>query len=420
MESDLGVLAALVLVYAVVSNPLKRTPITPSMVFVGFGLIAGPTALGLIQFDLESEAIRILTEATLVLVLFTDAARIDLRVLARDIKLPARLLALGLPLTIAAGTGVAYLVFDDLSLAEAALLGTILAPTDAALGQVVVSSSRVPVRIRTALNVESGLNDGIALPAITMLLALVVVEEDLEPAGFWIEFVSRQIGFGVLIGAACGLIGGWLIDRASTRGRIDGVFRQLATLAIAGAAYSFSTTVDGNGFIAAFSAGIALGWIIEGACEDLLDFSEDEGQLLSLLTMCVFGSVLAAPLLDELTWQIALYVVASLTVVRMIPVAVALVGSGLRWDTVVFIGWFGPRGLASIVFGLVVLEEADVGGSSTIITTVMMTVLVSVFAHGATALPGVSWFEGRTASLNPTDSEMLESTPLPTRIPPID
>ena len=407
--TDVAVIAVFVLLYGTVSTRVTRVGLTPTIVFVAFGIVAGSSGLDWIELDLEEEGVRLLAEATLILVLFTDAARIDLRALRRQYQLPARLLGIGLPLTIAAGGLVALVVLDQLEFWEAFLVGAILAPTDAALGQIVVTSPRLPVRVRQTLNVESGLNDGIALPVITIFLALAAVEEDIESTSFWVEFIAKQIGFGVLVGVVGGAVGMRLIDIASRREWITGVSRQLSTLAVAVGAYAVASTIDGNGFIAAFTAGIAAGGVARHHCEDVFNFTEDEGELLTLLTFLIFGAAFAGPALDELSWEIAVYAVASLTAVRMVPVAIGLLGTGLRPATVGFLGWFGPRGLASIVFGLLILEEADLAGGDFAFLVVTWTVLLSVVAHGLTAMPLTNRYADSHQEMAGEDADMAES-----------
>jgi NhaP-type Na+/H+ or K+/H+ antiporter len=408
---DLLVVAVFVVAYGLVSGRLEGTPVTPPMLFVGFGLLAGPPALGLVELDLDNEAVRVLAEATLVLVLFTDAARIDLRVLRREYHLPARLLGIGLPLTVLAGTLAAVVLFDGLELWEAAVLAAVLAPTDAALGQVVVTSPEVPLRVRQGLNVESGLNDGLALPAVTVLVAAAASAEDLGGPGSWGVFAAEQVGYGVLVGVLVGTVGGRLIDAAARRGWMSEAFRQVATLAVAAAAYALSETVGGNGFIAAFTAGLAFGTVARGICQSVYDFTEEEGQLLTLLTFLVFGVAVVGPRLDELTWQVAAYAVLSLTVVRMLPVALSLLGSRMRADTVLFLGWFGPRGLASILFGLLVVEESGVAGADTIFLVMGWTVLLSVLSHGVTAAPLARRYARRIAAHRTSRPAMPEVGP---------
>ena len=403
-----------VLGFAMVSGRLTMAPLTAPMVFTTIGLVVGVGGLGWFDLDLRGEAVSVLVEATLVLVLFTDAIRIDLGALRREALLPGRLLGLGMPLTVLAGTGVALLVVPELGLAEAALLAAVLAPTDAALGQAVVSDRRLPARVRQALNVESGLNDGIAVPVVTVLLAAVVAEE-VGGASDWATLAAQQVGFGVAVGLAVGLLGGWLLDRRVEAGAVEGVYRQLAALSIAACAYALSSVLDGNGFIAAFVAGLAFGRVARRQCSGVQDFSEDEGELLSAVTFLIFGAVVIGPALDQLSWRVAIYVVCSLTVVRMVPVLLALLGSGTRWRTRLFLGWFGPRGLASILFAVLVADGTDSASGETIFTIAAWTVLVSVFAHGVTAAPWAGHL-GRYLKDQPVPGHEMGPAPeLPTR-----
>ncbi|MGI9647376.1 MAG: cation:proton antiporter [Acidimicrobiia bacterium] len=391
---QIALVAGFVLAYSLVSRRLETTLVTGPMVFVGFGLLIGSAGFNIVDIGMQEGAVRVLAEATLVLLLFTDAIRIDLRLLRRQLQLPARLLGLGLPLTLIAGTILAALLFSDLSFWEAALLAAILSPTDAALGQAVVANPRVPARIRQALNVESGLNDGIMLPVITLVLALAAADGNLETPGHWVAFATKQIGFGVLAGAGAGYLGGRLVREFAGRDWMQGAFRQLATLATGVGTFALAEAIGGNGFVAAFVAGLAFGAAARDYCEGIYDFVEDEGQLLALLTFLFFGVSLAGPALDDLTWQIAIYALLSLTAIRMIPVAISLIGADLKAPTIGFIGWFGPRGLASIVFGLSILEEAELPVGNDLFLTVTWTVLLSVALHGASSV----WLSQRYGS----------------------
>lgn len=413
--AELLVLATAIFGYALVSERLAMSPLTAPMVFTTVGLVAGTAGLGWFDLGIEGEAVSVLVEATLVLVLFTDAIRIDLRALRRESWLPARLLGIGLPLSLVFGTLLALAVLPDLMVAEAALLAAILAPTDAALGQAVVSDPRLPVRLRQGLNVESGLNDGIVLPAVTVLLAVAAAEDNGGGFATWGDFAARQVGFGVAVGIVAGVAGGRLLQRRSVAGRVEGIYRQLATIAVAVAAFAGAQLLDGNGFIAAFTAGLAFGGVAREQCKGVQDFTEDEGELLTAITFTVFGAVLAGPLLDELSWRIAVYVVLSLTVVRMIPVLLALWRSGTLLETRLFAGWFGPRGLASILFALLVAEELDGSGADLVVRVVMWTVLVSVYAHGVTASPWANRLSRRLAQSADTQPEMGPAPELPTR-----
>lgn len=383
----IAALAAVILGYALVSKRLAGWSVSGPLVFVMAGIVLGPSALGIVGGDFDEGGVELLAKATLILILFVDATRIDLRVLRKQLAIPARMLGVGLPLTVITGALIGAVVLSDLTVLEAALVAAILAPTDAALSQAVVSDKRVPVRIRQGLNVESGLNDGLMLPVIAILTAFAGSNSGLESTSHWVEFVSRQVGFGVLFGVAVGAAGGLALDYFVKRGWVEGALRQIGTLAIAVGAFAVAEIVEGNGFVAAFVAGLAFGYVAKDHCETAADFTDDEGQLLALLTFLFFGALLVGPRVDELTFQIAAYALLSLTVIRMIPVAVSLIGMRLEAPTIGFLGWFGPRGLASILFGLFVVENAELAGSETILVVVTWTVLASVVLHGVTAVP---------------------------------
>src|SRR5215211_1070198 len=300
------VLAAVVFVFGLVSHRLEGTVLTAPLVFVAAGVILGPAGLGLVEFGLGEHAVLLLGEIALAIVLFTDAAGINLSALRQDEGVPLRLLGIGMPLTIVLGTLVAALLLTDLTFWEAAIVGTVLAPTDAALGQAVVSNPRVPVRVRQALNVEAGLNDGLSVPFLALFLTLAVAEEELQPASYWIRFALEQVGLGVLVGVGVGLAGGWLVSRASKTGWMTDSFQHLAFLALALIAWALADQIGGNGFIAAFVGGLAVGPSVEFVGERLIRFTEAEGQLLDLSVFFIFG-VLLIGLIQPLSWEVALY-----------------------------------------------------------------------------------------------------------------
>ena len=406
------VVAGLFVAYALVSRRLDRWSVSGPLVFTAVGVLLGPPALGVIGGRFDEGAVELLAEATLVVLLFGDATRIDLRVLRPQVRLPARMLGIGLPLTLAAGTAVTALVIDGLSLAEAAVVAAVLTPTDAALGQAVVGNPRVPVKVRQALNVESGLNDGLMLPAITVLTALAAADAGLESPGFWVGFAARQIGFGVLVGVAIGAVGGWVLDHYASRGWVEGAMRQIAVLALAVAAFAGAEAVDGNGFVAAFVGGMAFGYVAGERCADAADFTEDEGQLLSLLTFLFFGALLLGPRLDDLSLPVALCAVASLTLVRVVPVILSLLGEGLAWPTMGYLAWFGPRGLASILFGISVVEEIGEANGDLVLDVVAWTVAGSIVAHGLSAGPAADryadWFDRQDESIPMPEAELVD------------
>ena len=391
-------IALFVLGYGLVSKRLEGTMVTPPMVFVVLGLLFGGGSLESLGMDADQRVIHVLAELTLVLVLFGDAARIDLRVLRDEFGLPVRLLGVGLPLTILAGALIGKLVLPNLTWLEAAALGAILAPTDAALGQAVVSAPSVPLRIRQALNVESGLNDGIALPVVLIFAALASMGGgEGRSAADWVQFAALQVTLGPLAGVAVAWIGGRLITWSDSREWMDGRFARLAGISLALLSFASAELIGGNGFIAAFVAGMTLGNSQRGKCEYLYSFLEAEGQLLALLVFLLLGLSFAWPTLAESDANMWLYAGLSLTVVRMVPVAISMIGSALRPPSVLFLGWFGPRGLASLLFAILILEEAALPHGQLVFNVVILTVLGSVFAHGMSAAPAATWY-GKLAS----------------------
>jgi sodium/hydrogen antiporter len=412
---DLAILAIVVFALGLVSRRLDGTVVTPPIVFVAAGIVFGPAVLGLVEFGLDTHTVLLVSEIALSLVLFTDAASINLSVLRQNEGLPLRLLGIGMPLTIALGTASAALLLTDLTFWEAAIVGTVLAPTDAALGEAVVSNPRVPIRVRQALNVEAGLNDGLSIPFLALFLTLAVAEEELQPASYWIRFALEQVGLGILVGVGVGLVGGWLVNWASKREWMTGSFRRLALLALALIAWALADQIGGNGFIAAFVGGLAVGPTVERVGEQLIRFTEAEGQLLNLSVFFIFG-VLVIGLIQPLSWEVAVYALLSLTVIRMLPVALSLLGTHLRGVSVLFMGWFGPRGLASIVLGLVVVAEAPlIAGRDEMGVVVALTVLLSVLLHGVSAAPLSTAYAHRVEKMAPDAQENKGAVVAPTR-----
>ncbi|HEY4277078.1 MAG TPA: cation:proton antiporter [Conexibacter sp.] len=388
MEWALAIISATLLLVALGSSKLVGTPFTPAMVFVAVGVVVGPLVLDEVHLSSSGETARTLAEATLALVLFADASSVDLRKLRRDPQVPVRLLAIGLPLTIVAGALAAILLFGQLTVTEALVLAVLLAPTDAALGQAVVTNEKVPARIRRALNVESGLNDGICVPLLLIVLATAETESHVESGGDALRIVFEEIGYGVAAGVAVGGLAALVLVQASRRGLVSPAWRQAVPLASAFLAYGIAAPLGGSGFIAAFVAGMAFGHLVRREAAALTVLSEEVGQLLNGVTFTVFGATLLGPALEHVSWQVLAYAVLSLTLVRMIPVALSLVGTAhASAPTVGFLGWFGPRGLASIVFAVIVVEESNLPHVATILVTTYVTIGLSVLLHGLTAAP---------------------------------
>lgn len=410
-----AIIALFVLAFGAISKRISTTMITPPMLFAAFGIVLGGMGLGLIEVDPENHFIILLAEITLVLVLFTDASRIDFALLKKEHNIPIRLLGIGLPLTMLAGTGLGWLFFPEMSLFELLVLGIILAPTDAALGQAVVSSEKMPVRIRQALNVESGLNDGLALPALLFFACLAATTHQASNENFLVVALL-QITLGPLAGIIIGFLGARLVVWGHKGGWMNESFRELSSLAVALLAFSGAELIHGNGFLAAFCAGIAMGNTMRRLGDDLTEFTEAEGQLLTLLTFMFFGAIMLPLAMDHMQWQIVVYALLSLTVVRMLPVAVSLIGSKLKMPTVLFLGWFGPRGVASIIYVLVVLEFLHENPHrETLFNVAMVTVLLSIIAHGLTAWPGVSYYAKRFAAKDKAE-EMKQVKEMPVRV----
>jgi sodium/hydrogen antiporter len=384
--SDLAIVAALVFAWATLSARLERLDVTAPITFVAAGLLLTHGPLAPLGFTPPPELVRALAESTLVLVLFTDASRVGLRDLRTDMGTCLRLLLVGLPLTIGLGTLLAIpLVGGGIWLAL--LVGAALAPTDAALGAAMMDNPAVPERIRRLINVESGLNDGIATPFV--MVAVVGAESGGHAAGLGTSPLGAvaELALGVLTGVVVGGAGGLLVKVAGERGWVAGSFAGSAVLALAVCAYACALALHGNGFIAAFTGGLAFGAVGGQRDKALLPFVEETSALLSLLVWLAFGALAVAPAFSDLTWQAVVYAVLSLTVIRMVPVAVALTGARLGRTATIFIGWFGPRGLATVVFALIALEDLGEQAARPAITVLAITVLLSVLAHGATADP---------------------------------
>jgi NhaP-type Na+/H+ or K+/H+ antiporter len=392
---SLAVVASVVVAYALVSRRLDRTPVTAGIFFLSAGLLFGSKGLDWLDLGARSETVRVLAEATLTLVLFADASRIDLGALRREYVVPARLLGIGLPLTIAAGCALAAGILGTLSFGEALILAIILAPTDAALGQAVVTDQRLPSRIRQGLNVESGLNDGICVPLLFIALAISEAEANTTSTHGALKLVAESIGYGLLFGVLCGLFGAVLLRFARSHDLVEGSWLQVIPVGTAALSYGLAAPLGGSGFIAAFVAGLTFG-AFRGAQEHTTRLLEEFGGLANAVTFIVFGAAFVGPVLAGLTWAAAIYGVLSLTAIRMLPVAAAFLGTRARPQTMAFAGWFGPRGLASIVFTVIVLDEADLPGVATITVVVVFTIVLSVYAHGLSAQPlvnrYVSWF----------------------------
>ena len=415
MHWQLVTLALILLGFAAISRRIEGTTVTAPMVFTAAGLVVGVDALGLIDPEATGLEVEVLAEATLAVVLFSDASRIDLTALRRTLHIPARLLGIGLPLTILAGFGVALLVLPDLAWPEALLVAIVLAPTDAALGQVVVTSKRLPVRIRQSLNVEAGLNDGICVPLFLIALAVALAEEGAIGHGHAVQLVFEKIGYGVLVGVLAGTVAAAVVVHGTARRLVDDTWLQVVPVAGALLAFTLAEEIGGSGFIAAFVGGMTFGGMRRHRGGNVSHLIEQTGTVLAAVTFVLFGAVLLGPAIRDLTWEIVLYAVLSLTLIRMVPVAISMLGTGARRPTVAFLGWFEARGAASIVFALLVLAEEGLPHENAVITTAFVTVGLSVLAHGVTAAPLATryadWHDARGAETPVESGDEEEELP---------
>ena len=399
---------------ALFSRRLAPTVVSGPMVLVAAGLASGPLGLGLLDNSQDAEAVRLLLEVALVAVLFTDAAGVRWADLRRDDTLPLRLLGLGLPLTMVLGTVCAWALLPGFTVWELALVAVILAPTDAALGQPAITDPRVPAAVRQGLNVESGLNDGIALPFFVVLLAAATGDTESAGAG---EVFALALGLSTAIGLAAGGLGARLLAWSTVRDWVSEEWRRVPALAVAALGYAVTVSLGGSGFITAWVAGLAFGIVwrqtVPAAAaatagpRSVVGLSEELGDLLASLSFFVFGAVLLGPALSAIDWRTGLYAILSLTVVRMVPVALALTGSRFRFATVLYVGWFGPRGLASIVFALLLLDDGP-PAAETLVDVVALTVGLSVVLHGATAAWAARTYAAWHASVAAVDPELRE------------
>jgi NhaP-type Na+/H+ or K+/H+ antiporter len=402
MSTGLAIFFGLVVVYGAFAVWLGRFSITMPIIFMFVGALFG--SRGLVSID----SAELLIEMTLALLLFADASTLAFRQVRDDPGPPARLLLIAMPLIVALGGLVAYGLFPEEGPGFALLLAAILAPTDAALGLPIFNNPRVPVRVRRALNVESGLNDGIATPLVALFTAMAVAEES-HRVGDWLLSALGEIGIGVGVGVAAGLLGGWLFATAVKRDWTAVTGEQIGNLALAMCAFWAAKALGGNSFVAAFVGGIMFGHATRERLHVATEFTETAGTLLSLFVWAVFGANLVPPLVESFIPLALLYALLNLTVIRMLPVAISMLGTRLRPDTTLITGWFGPRGLASVVFALMAYEsfhEAGIG-FDTLADAAGWTVLLSVVLHGISAVPLSNWYARRLEAADPAAPELV-------------
>jgi len=399
-----GALIALVfLAFALASRRLSGTILTGPMLFAGLGFVIGPQVLGWVEIEISNRAIHIIAEITLVLVLFTDAASIDFRHYRQSQNLSQRMLLVGMPLAVGLGTLAALALFPGWSLWEAALLAAILTPTDAALGQAVTENDTIPQKIRNAIRSESGLNDGLALPLVVLFAALASGGPG-NGAPYWLEFVGSQILLGPLAGIAIGYAGGRLVGLADDHGWMSDWAEGIAAMAIALGAFMLAEAVHGNGFLAAFAGGLAFGSGLGRRCRFVYEFQQTEAHMLVLITFTLVGAMLLPAAMQHFTWNCLLFSIFALTIMRMLPIAISVSGLKLGLHSTAFIGWFGPRGLASVLFLLIVMQSTELVRESELLAAVALTVALSIILHGVSAAPWARIY-GRAFSATASNRE---------------
>ena len=390
MYVELAILALFIFVYSMVAGRIERSAISGPMVFVVAGFLMGPFGFGWLKGDATSDDLRTLADLTLALILFIDAANADMSILKRQFRIPSRMLLLGLPGVIALGFGLAVLMFDGLSLYEAAILATMLAATDAALGKAVITNKAVPAQIREGLNIESGLNDGICVPIVLFFIALAVSGEHGGSEVKALALVAQELGVGMAVGLSLAFFGTLLLRWCMKQGWVTEIWIQVTVVGLAVASFAVAQSLHGSGYIAAFTGGMLFGFMAKDATHKLVLAAEGTGETLALVTWMLFGAMVIGPAFEKFSWEVVVYALLSLTVIRVVPIFLSLAGIGESVSSRLFLGWFGPRGLASIVFAIIVIN-AEVPNGEFLALVVICTVFLSLVAHGITANPLSKW-----------------------------
>ena len=391
MEIGLLILLFSVITYAMLAKRLSTTILTAPMVFLGMGYLMSQS--GMIHIGDAHETVYLIAEISLVVLLFLDASQINLRRLKKQRSWPLRMLLIGIPLSILIGTGFAYLFFPHWSWAMLALIAAILAPTDAALGQAVVSNESVPINERQSLSVESGLNDGLALPVILFFASLVAMETGSQVSDIsWLMFGFTQIFVGILVGVGIGWMSGWLFLFSESKETSSSIYEGIGVLALTGISYIMASLLGGNGFISAFVAGLAFGNIVKGHCRFIYQFTESEGQILIWSSFVIIGLGLLPTAIEHLSLPVVGYILVSIFIVRPLAIYLSLLGTKSKTLTRLFMGFFGPRGLATALFALIISKDILGEYGHSIIIVAINAVWISTLIHGIAAAPMAEWY----------------------------
>ena len=408
MYIEFAVVAIFIFAYSVVAGRIEKSVVSGPIIFVAAGFILGPLGLRLLDGETPDNALRILADLTLATFLFIDAAGANFDVLRKQFTIPGRMLLIGLPGAMLLGAIAAGLFFGSLTIFEAAILGIMLAATDAALGKPVITNRAVPARLRESLNIESGLNDGLCVPFLLVFISLAAGANGHGEGGVGLalQLVAQELGIGLLVGVLMTLVASTLISWCRKRGWLSKIWIQATAPALAIACFAVAQSVHGSGYIAAFVGGLTFGLIMKDDVHDLVHAAEGLGETLALMTWLLFGAVVVGQSFEYFTWPMLIYAVLSLTLFRMLPIFLSLAGTGEVTRTKLFLGWFGPRGLASIVFAIIVVNS-EVPGARFLAMVVVLTVFLSLVLHGVSANPLAKWIAAKEAA--PPDGESSQA-----------
>ena len=385
MYVNLAILAGFAFIYSAIAGRIERSMVSGPIVFLLFGLICGPMGLGILNIESSDMEMRAIVDITLALILFIDASNADLKILKSHVKIPWRMLIVGMPGVILLGVVAGWYLFPDLAFFELCILATVLAATDAALGKGVITNKAVPSRIREGLNAESGLNDGLAVPILFVFIALATgANSDQDGTSMALGLVAQELGIGAAVGLGLTFVGAKLASWCYQQGWWSDIWKQVLVVALALACFATAQSLHGSGYIAAFVGGLLFGQLAGKDTHELVFAAEGIGEVLAMTTWVVFGSAVVGQAWAGMTWPIVIYSLLSLTVIRMLPMVVSLTGTGENLESKLFLSWFGPRGLASIVF-IIIVSSYDLPGESTMLHAVVCTITLCVLAHGFTA-----------------------------------
>jgi NhaP-type Na+/H+ or K+/H+ antiporter len=382
------VFGSLLAVAAALSGVMRGTVLSISILSVALGIALA--AFDVVSVDARDTAVVNLVQLALVLTLFSDGMFVERELLRRHWSPVARAIVIAMPVTLVLLALAAHGLFDQLGWAEAFLLAAVLTPTDPVVTSTVVTAQRVPPEVRHTLNLESGLNDGLALPFVLFFLVLAAPGGN---AGGEAAKLVGEAAFGALVGVVVGFVGGRLHHRLPGGGltpRYEGIY----ALGFGLFAFGLADVTIGNGLIAAFVAGIAMGAAEEQVPQAFVEFAENVSAISQVITFFVFGALIVATGYDAGIWQLALFIAFALLVARPAAVLLSFLRETLPRPLKLFIAWFGPKGVASMLFALLVLKS-DVAEGSLIFNIAAITILASIVAHGLTDTVGARWVERR-------------------------